>query len=300
MKRCLVLSTIFLSLASAGPLSYNTDFFDQMLNYLPFNKSECPDVFTYAKNTDYYCAKIKYNITGITAINKTKSTWAKIASATAKKFNYTYQSQPTPTFNEGSNWTQRFTLNTTLYELTMPEILDEQWLFISLSSNSQAAQPSPQTPTSTSPVVVEPSKPNQPVVYGNFLYVLNLDPISDEDRSLITVSSQDSTDKLFFRCANLELEIFVASTFLNLKESVPVVFRFDKNQPIQQTWDISTSGTAAFVRDTKYFVQLALPSSTLVIRLTKYSGEKITSTFSMVGFAEAIRNLKCAQLALKP
>jgi hypothetical protein len=129
---------------------------------------------------------------------------------------------------------------------------------------------------------------------GAFLYTEKIDPFTDQDTSYIATSAEGSQGSLFFRCNNKELEIYVATGYLNSKDPVPVKYRFDKNPAVDSVWDISTSGTAAFIRYPKPFIQEAWSAKSFVIRLTKYSGETVTESFSIDGFPEAFSKLKCA------
>jgi hypothetical protein len=143
---------------------------------------------------------------------------------------------------------------------------------------------------------------------GGFEHKRQIDPINDYDTSWIR--TQDiATPRggflgaLFYRCEGTELEIFVASySYLN-DTNVRAVIRFDKQPPTyfgfgtEQKWNISTSGTAAFVplEFINRFVQRSRSAKTLVVRLERYDENTVTHTFNLTDFPKAFARLGCAK-----
>lgn len=143
---------------------------------------------------------------------------------------------------------------------------------------------------------------------GGFEHKRQIDPINDYDTSWIR--TQDiATPRggflgaLFYRCEGTGLEIFVASySYLN-DTNVRAVIRFDKQPPTyfgfgtEQKWNISTSGTAAFVplEFINRFVQRSRSAKTLVVRLERYDENTVTHTFNLTDFPKAFARLGCAK-----
>ncbi len=141
---------------------------------------------------------------------------------------------------------------------------------------------------------------------GKWEYSISTDPFTDAKKEILILNSNESDRTAFvFRCNNAELEIFISTNaFLNSKDSVGAIYRFDKNTTSNpQQWEISTSGTAAFVPKNlfKKFVQESLSAKTFIIRLTKYNGENLTYSFDWAGFDTASLQMSCLRpLTAKP
>jgi hypothetical protein len=141
---------------------------------------------------------------------------------------------------------------------------------------------------------------------GKWEYNTSTDPFNDAKREILVLKSNESDRTAFvFRCNNTELDIFIlTSTFLNSKDPVSVIYRFDKNTiSSSQKWEVTTSGTGAFLPQEFFqkFAQEALNAKVFVIRLTKYTGENVTYSFDWTGFDTASQKMSCLhQLTAKP
>ncbi len=135
---------------------------------------------------------------------------------------------------------------------------------------------------------------------GDFTYVQSFDPITDEDISYIYTNEINPIPEregvLVWRCTSDQLEVFFKSDlFLSDDEVIPVTFRFDKDEPMSQSWSLSTDGAAAFVQD--FFIirfsALARPANQIAIRLYDYQGTPHTYQFSLIGLSRALTRLSC-------
>lgn len=136
---------------------------------------------------------------------------------------------------------------------------------------------------------------------GGFGYIDNKDPITDEDISAIIATETNGPNyregALIFACGGELLNVMlVADEFLTTEEETKVTWRFDKLEPTERTWYLSSNGTGAFAQegDISELVNAALTSSSAVFRIADYEGSTYTYTFDLKGFTEAITRLKCA------
>jgi hypothetical protein len=133
---------------------------------------------------------------------------------------------------------------------------------------------------------------------SNFLYTEKIDPITDASLSVLIGFLEDKRANLAFRCTGSNLEIIVtANQYLNVEYSdrVFVLYRFDKNPISDDRWLPSTDQTAVFAWNYQDFITNALSSKTFIIRMQSHLKNDITLVFSLQGFSEGVKKLKCAE-----
>lgn len=126
-----------------------------------------------------------------------------------------------------------------------------------------------------------------------FRYVEKIDAITDEDTSYVWTGTQDV--HLVWRCNNNDVEIFAVPDDYISSNGATVVFRFDKDQPVQTNWSTSTKGTAVFAPDRiiKGFTASAMKSDKVIFRIYDYNNTPIDVSYSLLGSEQALNKLKC-------
>ena len=132
---------------------------------------------------------------------------------------------------------------------------------------------------------------------GKWEFTTKTDPLTDVKKSYLVLRTSERDALVTARCTSDVLNIYlVTNEFLNSKDLVPVLYRFDKDPVVQAgKWDVSTNGTAVFVPDSMLvsFFKQALPAQSFVIRVTKYTGVELTYQFDWTGFDVASKQLPC-------
>ena len=141
---------------------------------------------------------------------------------------------------------------------------------------------------------------NGSVEIGNFSYFERSDPITDANDSYITALETEAEydrAQLFFGCNDGDFSAYVSSSgFLGTSETVPVVYRFDDEEPSKLTeWNPSSDGEAAFVPSElrASWVKQVRSSEKLAVRMESYSGEELTYIFGLDGSSKALDRLPC-------
>lgn len=125
-----------------------------------------------------------------------------------------------------------------------------------------------------------------------------VDPLTDKrivTASLSVIPTDSATPpELTARCIDHHLELFVAfDVFLNHSGSIPIRYRFDHGPLIQQEWDTSAKGTAAFASSTvsiSIMRQLA-KSESLIFEANDFSGSPHRATFNVMHSEDTIASV---------
>ena len=90
---------------------------------------------------------------------------------------------------------------------------------------------------------------------SNWIYIERVDPFTDKNTSVLGLVPGDdarghSPSSVMLRCDNENsrgFEVLVKSAGFVSSDSITVTYRFGKQDPLTETWDPSTTGSAAFL-----------------------------------------------------
>ena len=135
--------------------------------------------------------------------------------------------------------------------------------------------------------------------YGFWKYAERIDAITDKNSSYIINFKEDigfGSSGLTLLCdGENNRQIQLSSDGYSNTENSLIVYRFDKNKPVEGKWDYSTNGQTALMPEfmIKPFIKSAKNSKILVARgKGSYMTYHIVS-FEMMGFNSAIQKLVC-------
>ena len=140
----------------------------------------------------------------------------------------------------------------------------------------------------------------QPERIGDFTYLSAVDPMSDMDRSQLSVSSGSRLfpSVLVWRCTGESIQVFLTvGQLINIERTALVQVRFDSDPALpQRPWSLSTDGAAAFATPaiTQEFTARARPASRVRLRVWDYQGTPLDREFSLMGLAQGLSRLACA------
>jgi hypothetical protein len=110
--------------------------------------------------------------------------------------------------------------------------------------------------------------------------------------SMIGETEQGRTNEaplMTLRCFQGRLEAFVAvGAYIGTGESRATRLRFDRAEPVAQSWSSSTSGTAVFSPDPRGFTDRLARSERLLIEVTAFGGERFRLAFDLVGLTDVL------------
>lgn len=101
---------------------------------------------------------------------------------------------------------------------------------------------------------------------------------------------------LHIRCRERATNLFIAGEWF-LGNDVPVMFRLDKDKPVQQTWQASSDSKAAGLWNggtSIPFIKAMLGREQLLVRVTPYRDGPREMAFSIGGLAKAVEPLRKA------
>lgn len=136
---------------------------------------------------------------------------------------------------------------------------------------------------------------------GSTLIHAEVDPITDETKAMAVVPSESLSLSeggiLFYRCTDEELEVYVNVREYLGDDDRDVVYRFDDLEPEEESWSISTDGSAVFADDDREFARRSAGADKLAFRAFDYDGTPHTVVFELDGFKEAVGQLPCISLS---
>lgn len=140
--------------------------------------------------------------------------------------------------------------------------------------------------------------------YGAWRVVSEFDRITDENQSQMDVAPSerppDSRGSFNIRCKQAASSLYGVEMYITTNRDLTsdtfhsVIYRVDRNQPIERMWRIGNDGTAAAiqVRDQLDLLGEMAGGSELVIR-TVGGSETLTFVFQIHGFRNAVYALGC-------
>lgn len=138
---------------------------------------------------------------------------------------------------------------------------------------------------------------------GDWIYIQNVDLITDENKSAIIAAASDYPEyaryaALIVRCADVSpfgVELyFSADRYLGIEDQYDVVYRIDRGTPSTGSWYASTDYEAAFA---PYFevpsvINELLDTSELIFRISGFSSD-YTYVLPVAGLRDALGTLGC-------
>lgn len=144
--------------------------------------------------------------------------------------------------------------------------------------------------------------------FGDWFFEEIIDPITDENQSFIRARGRALDGgasvidiELVIRCTDVGgsslsygVEVFLFSFNHFFDQNAPVVYRVDKHQPVERTWDRATNGRGLFNFSTynRDLINAMLHGEELVIRISDGTSE-LTYGFSLEGFGAALEAKSC-------
>lgn len=121
--------------------------------------------------------------------------------------------------------------------------------------------------------------------HARWIYNADRDPFTDEKASTAIKSNPGYlSPSLIIRCKDGYLESYYhPGQYLGSDDYSYVRYRFDKLEPEEAGWPLSTSGKAVFSDTAVEFARYVLSKSSLVIEAEDFSGEMQRSKFSLSG-----------------
>jgi hypothetical protein len=142
---------------------------------------------------------------------------------------------------------------------------------------------------------------------GNWRVRRERDSMTDQPRvflSMIGETDQGRTNDpplLTFRCFQGRLEAFVAvGAFIGSGDSRPTRLRFDRAEPVAQSWSSSTSGTAVFSPDPRGFADRLARSERLLVEVAAFGGDRYRLAFDLVGFPDVLPEIAACRRPPQP
>lgn len=126
-------------------------------------------------------------------------------------------------------------------------------------------------------------------------------PIDDSVNVVLSVRSEESVrseydtvrPSLFIRCSENKTNVFLNwDLYLGL-DSTRMLVRFDSEEANTDTWTISTSNKAVFLRGSDInFAKKMMGHEKLLTQITPYGKSPVMATFPISGLSEAIKPLR--------
>ena len=151
------------------------------------------------------------------------------------------------------------------------------------------------------------SSENQ-LTFGDWIIFINIDPFSDEDKSLALplggrnrAKASSEAVVIGFTCRADVLSVTLSHKHMTggLGGKVVVQIRVDDNPPYgPNDWILFSNSILSFpqtiTKDIKAIIRQMLAGSTVIVRITDPSAEEVLTTrWSLNGFSEAVKHLVC-------
>jgi hypothetical protein len=128
-------------------------------------------------------------------------------------------------------------------------------------------------------------------------YVENIDPMTDENKSLVVIH-KERNEFLLIKCdGSSDFDIYVGvGEFIGGDGRYRVTYRLDKDEPIDGgRWGLATTGTSVYAPESleTSLLESIKIRSTITFQVTDYQGSKPFSKFPLAGSSAAINQLGC-------
>lgn len=135
---------------------------------------------------------------------------------------------------------------------------------------------------------------------GKFELYQDSDPITDEDRSYISTTSDTGYSWLKWMCVGDKLQISLRYTSLLYykRDGYLVIHRFDKETPIEtRNWNSIEQSSSIYLRDSEVrnFTKKSMLSKQIAMRSTDGDSDVATAIFELDGLKESLGKLSCAK-----
>jgi hypothetical protein len=138
----------------------------------------------------------------------------------------------------------------------------------------------------------------QRVTSTAFQYQAAKDPISDEDRSSVSVAAPDGSyapPRLTFQCQGGGVLISVSHIPYTFDEQVNVTWRIDQETPQSGRWQRANTSDAYLTDGWAPFIAGVQRGSTLAVRVTTDAGATATQIYRLTGATAALQRLQCVR-----
>ncbi|NLC61570.1 MAG: hypothetical protein GX761_09875 [Gammaproteobacteria bacterium] len=145
---------------------------------------------------------------------------------------------------------------------------------------------------------------SQDPTYGDFIYIANADPFTDEDRSFIFTPSTDSGDRtsaLTWQCMDDGLNVvYMHGKYLggDSDDEVLVRYRIDSSEAYGPSyWGMMQNHESTWMpmHEIAGFTRQARAGKTVIFEVVDpLDGERLRDSFSLRGLAQGLAILSCA------
>ncbi len=137
---------------------------------------------------------------------------------------------------------------------------------------------------------------------GKWQEFTNIDPMTDKKVIVLSLdaekpiytklSFEENIPSLYIRCKNNKTEAYISwNAYLGI-DTTRVTYRIDKQKKHTLYWAVSTDYKASFAPSGYRFAKKLLNHKKLVVSLTPYGDNPVTTVFNISGFENAATNLK--------
>lgn len=131
------------------------------------------------------------------------------------------------------------------------------------------------------------------------------DPITDKRTVVVDTSTTrrigqadgwHSEPELFLRCADGNIDVFIAWHEFVASDSADVIYRLDKGSPVTSRWSMSTNKTSTFLpaKDVAGFLDSLRGREDLAIRVTKSDSTELTGEIKVADSQHALDAIHAA------
>jgi hypothetical protein len=143
------------------------------------------------------------------------------------------------------------------------------------------------------------------VTAQSWVYDKQEDGFSDTTLHTALLDIPNSKSLIVVRCQGINNFDIVLSlnTYIGSNSDYPVRYRFDKNSVNASAWNVSTKGTALFVKDNEAveFARNLIKGKELLVEVTDFRNTPHSQTFSLVGATDPVgKVLKACDIPLSP
>lgn len=141
------------------------------------------------------------------------------------------------------------------------------------------------------PVEAKPKAVLQPIKSGPaWELIKSKDEMTDEPRTVAQISPEDAPAQsvLSIRCDGKRLEVLAIFDQYLGNDSRPVKYRLDQNSPQDETWSVSSKGTAVFASESADFARQLMSAKKLVIEAADFRDVRHRAVYSWESGVEKI------------
>jgi len=123
--------------------------------------------------------------------------------------------------------------------------------------------------------------------YSEWTFKESTDPLTDQKISTAILSNDDEKS-IVLRCTGNKFEIYFEFGKFLSNSKVPVKYRIDKNDMVEESWYPSAKGTSVFSSESAELARNMISGKTFIIEVNDFRGQPYRSTFDISKCSEIV------------